>query len=134
MQLRYITCSPCLHSVVKTEANVWENPKKPDRIIENPRRMVEGFHLLENSHKLCRGKARRTCFIYFIKLLFSVLTKKKTIYEIRIHVYFNFFHKTVSSHNMETEQTILHVIFVLHSAMKTHLWTNQIARTIQIIL
>ena len=45
---------------------------------------VEGFHLLENSHKLCRGfhhvmKARRTCFISFIKLLFSDLTKRKTI-------------------------------------------------------
>ena len=34
---------------------------------------VEGFHLLENSHKLCRGfheavKAWRTCFISFINL------------------------------------------------------------------
>ena len=46
---------------------------------------VEGFHLLDISHKLCRGfhqimNARRTCFISFIKLLFY-LTKRKTIYE-----------------------------------------------------
>ena len=49
----------------------------------------EGFHLLENSQKLCRGfhqamKARRTCFISFIKL-FSVSTKRKTIYEARMY-------------------------------------------------
>ena len=57
---------------------------------------VEGFHLLENSHKLCRGfqhamEARTTCFISFIKLLFSLLTKKKMVYEAR----------TVNSHNSE---------------------------------
>ena len=61
---------------------------------------VEGFHLLKNSPKFCRGfhqamKARRTCFISFIKVLFSVLTKRKTIYE------------TVNSHNLEKELTIL---------------------------
>ena len=77
---------------------------------------VQGFHLLENSHKLCRGfhqamEARTTCFISFIKLLFSVLTKRKTIYEDR----------TVHSHNSETVNHIAHAIFVLHSAMKTHL-------------
>ena len=58
---------------------------------------VEGFHLLENSHKLCRGfkqamEARTTCFISFIKLLFSSLTKRKTIYEAR----------SVNFHNSET--------------------------------
>ena len=58
---------------------------------------VEGFHLLENSHKLCRGfhqamEARTTCFISFIKLLFSLLTKRKTIYKAR----------TVNSHKSET--------------------------------
>ena len=57
---------------------------------------VEGFHLLENSHKLCRGfqeamEARTTCFISFIKL-FSLLTKRKTVCEAR----------TVNSHNSET--------------------------------
>ena len=74
---------------------------------------VEGFHLFENSHKLCRGfqqamEARTICFISFIKL-FSLLTKRKTIYEAH----------NVNSHNSET--VITHVISVLHSAMKTHL-------------
>ena len=78
------------------------------------REAVEGFRLLENSHKLCRGfqqtmEAQTTYFICFIKL-FSVLTKRKTIYEAR----------TVNSHNSETFNHISHVIFVLHSAMKTH--------------
>ena len=58
---------------------------------------VEGFYLLENSYKLCRGfhqamEARTTCFIFFIKLIFSMLTKRRTIYEARI----------VNSHNSET--------------------------------
>ena len=82
--------------------------------------------------------ARRTRFISFINILFSVLTKRKTIYRYTkrgIHVYFNFFHETVNSHNLEREQTMLLIsFFLLHSAIKTHLWTNQIARTIQIIL
>ena len=61
------------------------------------REALEDFHLLENSYKLCRGfqqamKAGTTCFISFIKLLFSLLTKTKTIYEAR----------TVNSHNSET--------------------------------
>ena len=90
---------------------------------------VEGFRLLENSHKLCRGfqqamEARTTCCISFIKLLFSVLKKRKMAYEAR----------TVNSHSSETVNHIAHVIFVLHSAMKTHLLTNQNAPTIQIIL
>ena len=37
---------------------------------------IEDFHLLKKSHKPCRGfhkvlKARRTCFISFIKLVLS---------------------------------------------------------------
>ena len=63
-----------------------------EQITENPRRI----HLLENSHKLCRGVQQameaRTCFISFIKLLFSLLTKRKTVYEAR----------TVNSYNSET--------------------------------
>ena len=84
---------------------------------------VDGFHLLENSHKLCRGfhqamKARKTCFISLIKLLFFDDIQSA-------YVYFNFFHETLNSHNLETVRHIAHVIFVLHSAMKTHLMINQ---------
>ena len=66
------------------------------RSVKN-RDAVEGFHVLENSHKLCRGfqqamKPRKACFISFIKLLFSLLTKRKTVYEAR----------SVNSHNSET--------------------------------
>ena len=53
---------------------------------------VESFHLLENSHKLCRGfhqamKALRTCFISFILLLDSELTKRNTLCEARMFRY-----------------------------------------------
>ena len=74
-------------------------------------------------------KVRRTCFISFIKLLFSNLTKRKTIYEARI----NFIHETVNSHNLETANHIAYVILTLHSAMKTHLLIYQTTRSIEII-
>ena len=56
---------------------------------------VEGFHMLKNSHKLYQGfpqamGARTACFISFIKLLFSLLTKRKTLYKVL----------TVNSHNV----------------------------------
>ena len=72
---------------------------------------VESFHLLENSHKLCRGfhqamKALRTCFISFILLLDSELTKKK--YAMRsAHVSLYFFNETVNYLKPD-------VFFVLH--------------------
>ena len=68
------------------------------------------------TYKLCRGfqqamEARKTCFISFLKLLFSVLTKGKTVYEAR----------TVNSHNSKTVKPHCHVIFVFYSATKTDL-------------
>ena len=59
------------------------------------REAVEDFLLLENSHKLCRDfhqamMAQITCFISLRKLLFSVLTQRKTIYEARIHTLISF--------------------------------------------
>ena len=50
-------------------------------------------------------EARTTCFISFMKLLFSVLKKRKTIYEVL----------TVNSHNSETVNHIAQLIFVLHT-------------------
>ena len=81
---------------------------------------VEGFHLIANSHKLCRGfhqdmKARRTCLDSFIEL-FSVLRKRK-----RVCIYFNVFCETVNSHSLETANHMAYIIFVLNSAIKTHL-------------
>ena len=71
--------------------------------------------LLLNSHKLCRGfhqamKARRTCFISFIKLLFSVLTKRIKDDIRNTYVYYNFFHETVNSYNLETVNLFLRYI------------------------
>ena len=68
-------------------------------------------------------KALTTCYISFRKLLFSYWVQ--LLY---------FFHETVNSNNLERANHIAQVIFVFHSAMKTHLLTNQNARTIQIIL
>ena len=88
------TCQFAFFRLVEAETNVWENSRADQ---------------LKNSHKLCRGfcqaiKARRTCFISFIKLLFSFLTKSKIktmIYTKSVCVYFNFFHERVNFHNLE---------------------------------
>ena len=99
----------------------------------------EGFHLLENSHKLCQGfhqarKAQRTCLynyiiISFIKLLFFNLTKGKTIYMYELHHFMynfiSFMKLFTNSHNLETANIIAHVISCL---------TNEIANTIQIVI
>ena len=50
--------------------------------ISETRDAVEGFHLLQNSYKLCRGfqqgmEVRTTCFMSFIKLLFSCKQRER---------------------------------------------------------
>ena len=53
-------------------------------------------------------------FFLFYKVLFSTLTKKKTIHE--AHTVY----ETVNSHNLKIFNHIVQMIFVLHSATKTH--------------
>ena len=92
--LRNKTCFPSLHSLVKNRGErLGEFESRPVKT----RDAVESFHLLENSHKLCRRfqqamEAWKTCFDSFIKLLFSLLTKRKTVREAC----------TVNSHNSKT--------------------------------
>ena len=68
---------------------------------------VEGFHLLENSHKYCRGfhqamKAQRQCSIFFNKIMIFRLKKEKN--DIRsAYAFFKFLHETVNSRNLEIE-------------------------------
>ena len=64
------------------DENQGEHLKEFESRWEKTLEAVKGFHLLKNSHKLCQGfhqamKARRTCFISFIKLVFSMLTKRR---------------------------------------------------------
>ena len=56
-------------------------------------------------------------FYFFYKIIFRRNKKKDDKRD--AYVYFNFFHETVNSHNLETANHIAHVIFVIHSAMKT---------------
>ena len=62
-------------------------------------------------------KERRTCFLN--KIIVFRFNKEKD---------------DIRSAFIKTANHIPHVIIVFHSAMKTHLLTNQNARTIQIIL
>ena len=59
-------------------------------------------------------------FYFFCKTISFRLNKEKDNVQ-SIYVYFNFFHETVTSQNMEAANNVAHAIFVLlHSAMKTH--------------
>ena len=71
-------------------------------------------------------------FYFFYKLIFRLNKEKDDIRS--AYVYFNFFHETVTSHNLEPTNFIATSIFVFYITMKTHLEANQNARTIQIIL
>ena len=94
------------------------------------------FIALKIKHVSCKrfspGYAGTKNMFYFCyKIIFRLNEDKDDIRS--ACVYFNFFHETVNSHKLETANHIAHVIFMLHSVMKTHLLTNQNARTIQII-
>ena len=75
-------------------------------------------------------------FCFFCKIIFVHFNKEKD--DMRsAFVQISFFmklHVTFYAELGDRANHIGHVIFVHHSAMKTHLLTNQKARTIQIIL
>ena len=93
------------------------------QISENPRRS-----LLENSYKLCRSfhqamKALITCFVFFIKLLFSVLTKIKTVRS--AYSYLNFFFFSVQ------QQQQLYFVKYLHDNVYSKLFVPANSRARQ---
>ena len=79
-------------------------------------------------------KARRELICYFFyKITFFRLNKEKDdVRSFYVDIIY-FFHEIVNFHNLEKANHTTHVIFVLHSAMKTHVLTNESARNIQII-
>ena len=85
------TCSLCLHSLVKTKANVWEN-SRADQIRFSPAQ--------EFSQTLPRFspgyKGTKNMFYFFYKITISVLTKREMIYEARMYTS-NFIDETLNS-------------------------------------
>ena len=73
-------------------------------------------------------------FYFFYKIIFRLNKETGNIQS--LYVYFNFFHETVNSHNLEIEPTICiaHIISVLYSTMKTHLQINQNAQFTTLII
>ena len=72
--------------------------------------------MLENSQTLRRFspdyEGAEKMFYFFYKIIIFHLNKKKD--DIRsAYVYFDFFHETVNSHNLETANHTAHIIFVL---------------------
>ena len=68
-------------------------------------------------------------FYFFYKIIIFQLNKKRD--NIRsVCVKFYFFLETVNPYNLETANHITRVIFVLHSAIKTHLLTNQTSQVL----
>ena len=132
LYLRNKTCYPCLHGLVKTEANVWENSRvdqwKPETQFSPAREISQTLPMFSPCYE-----GTENMFYFFYKIIVFRLSKEK--YDIRsAWVECHFFHEIVNSYNLKKANHIAHVIFVLHSAMKTHFKTNQNARTIQTIL
>ena len=69
-------------------------------------------------------------FSFFYKTIIFRLNKEKE----GIRSLYVFFYKTLKSYNLEIANHIAYVIFVFYGTMKTHLLTNQNARTTQIVL
>ena len=60
-------------------------------------------------------------FYFFYEIIIYHLNKKRKLDDIRsTYAYFNFFNKTVNSHNLETANQVAQVVFLLHNAMKTN--------------
>ena len=87
------TCSLCIHSLVKTKANVWENSRAAREFWQTLPRFSPGFESTENM------------FYFFYKMINSRLKEKDDIRS--AYIYFSFFHESVNSHNLEIEPTIL---------------------------
>ena len=88
------TCFPCLHSLVKTEAKLWENSRADQWKPETQSRVFICSRILTNFAEVFNRLWRygQHVIISFIKLYLSLLTKRKTINEAC----------TVNSHNSDT--------------------------------
>ena len=104
----------CLHSLVKIEGNVWENSRADQLHLRFFTSLRESFHIFQQAMM-----AKRTYFISFIKLLPFRNKEKGNIRS--AYVSNNFFRETLNSHNLAPANHIALFIFVLHSAVKTHL-------------
>ena len=124
LYLRNKTCFPCLHSLVKTEANVWENLRADQWKPKMQSRLFTCSRNLTNFAKVFNRLWRHTQHVLFLLykiIIFSVNNEKDSMQS----SYCKF-------SQLGGSQTTF--IFMLPSAMKTHLLTNLNPCTIQIIL
>ena len=118
--LRNKTCSPCRHSLMKTEANVWDNSRADQWKSETRSRVFTCSRILKNFAS-SGYEGKENMFYFFYKIVIFRLKKEKDDKR-SAYVYFDLFHETINSHILEKKPTILvKSFFVLHSAMKTHL-------------
>ena len=117
-----VICTKTVASLKKTKANVWENMRADQWKPEMQSRVFTCSRILANFSQRFHEvmKAQITCFISFKKLLFSVLTKRKTIYEVCSSI-LEFLSWNCKFSQLRDHQPYCHVIFVHHNAMKTHL-------------
>ena len=117
--LRNKTCSPCLHNLVKTDANFWENSRADYWKPETQLRVFTRSRILKTLPSFPPGyEDTENIFYFFYKIIFRLSKKKDDKIIRRAYVYFNFFHKTVNSYNLETANHNAHVIFVLYTLWK----------------
>ena len=112
LHLRNKTCFPPLHVLVKIAANVWENSRADQWKPETQSRVFTCSRILKNFAEVFNRLWRhgQHVFISFIELLFSVLTKRKTIYDAR----------TVNSHNSEPQSITLLTSFSCFITLRKH--------------
>ena len=93
---------------MKTKSNVWENSRAdPWEFSQTLPRFSPGYEGTENM------------FHIFYKIIIFRLNKKKD-YIRRAYLYLNFFHETVTSHNLKTELSILLTSFSCFIALSKH--------------
>ena len=117
-----------LHSLVKTEANVWENSRGDQWKPETQSRVFICWRILTNFAEVFTTE---NMFYFFYKIIIFRLNREKDGKR-SAYVNLNFFYGTVMSHNLETEPTTLLTSFSCLTALWKH--TCRLIKTIHIIL
>ena len=98
--------------MVKTEANVWKNSRADQRKPKTQTRVSPAGEFSQTLPRFSPDyEGTENIFYFFYKIIVFRFNKEKN--NIRSAcVYFNFFHETVTSHNLEIEATILLTSFL----------------------
>ena len=75
--LRTKTCSPCLHSLVKTEANVWKNSRADQWKPETQSKVSPAREFLQTLPRFSTGYGGTDMFYFFYKIIILIINEEK---------------------------------------------------------